>query len=218
MKLSRLQCGGWAIALVAGAVCAGCDKKATPVPRPSVNVQAASLSPEDSFKVVADTFRRGMEDIPIGFVMQNESGGRSAMTARNEVTHELIRPQKDGEPYKGIITVRVETRYSMQRATESPESTDEENEESKRVTPPEDDADAEVFDSDLVSAPVKEGGQAKPSAVDELAPAVARKADTQERKYELIYNDGRWKLTTKLDPKTEKSVQLAFDRALESQS
>jgi hypothetical protein len=217
MKFLGVRRSALAAASAVVAISAGCEKTAAPVVRPSVNVQAASLGPEESFKVVVDTFRRGMEGLPIGFRMQDESGGLSMMTAQNEVSYELIRPEKAGNPYKGIVTVRIETRYSMQRPTESPEPTEDENEQKKNITLPEDEGDAEVFDSELVSTPGK-GSRTKATATDELAPALARKADTHERKYELVYDNGRWKLTTKLDPKTEKSVQQAFDRALEQQS
>jgi hypothetical protein len=32
-----------------------------------------------------------------------------------------------------------------------------------------------------------------------------------------VYENGRWVLATKLDPKNEKSIQFAFDQALSSQ-
>jgi hypothetical protein len=38
------------------------------------------------------------------------------------------------------------------------------------------------------------------------------------RKYELVYEGGRWALVTPLDPKTEQSIQHAFDVALRTQS
>ena len=79
---------------------------------------------------------------------------------------------------------------------------------------------AEIFDPALVGTPEAEEQPSQPATPgsDNSDVTVTRKADRQERKYELVYENGRWVLTTKLDPNTEQSIQYAFDRALESQS
>ena len=46
---------------------------------------------------------------------------------------------------------------------------------------------------------------------------VTRRPDVQTRKYELVYENNKWLLTTTLDLKTEKSIQFAFDEALSIQ-
>src|SRR5688572_23283186 len=97
---------------------AGCDQKSSKPVQPIPPAQVAKPGPEESFAVIVETFRRGVEDIPIGFVVRDTAGGHSMMTGRNDVTHELIPPAKQGDPYKGVITVESESRYSLQRSEE----------------------------------------------------------------------------------------------------
>ena len=80
----------------------------------------AKPGPEESFELILETFRRGVEGVKIGFVAQRE-GGHSMMSGDNKVSHELIPPKKEGEPYKAIITVQSQSSYSLQRTTTTDE-------------------------------------------------------------------------------------------------
>jgi hypothetical protein len=44
-----------------------------------------------------------------------------------------------------------------------------------------------------------------------------RHEDKDARTFDLEYRDGRWVLLTKLDPKTEQSIENAFRTAFETQ-
>jgi hypothetical protein len=205
------------IALLAFSL-AGCrDEAASSASADAVNPRNAG--PEESFKLIVETFRRGIEDIPIGFIMRQESG-QSMMVGKNEVSHELIRPTKEGETYRAVITVSSQSRYSIQRTREEPEP-DDENEEQPATTEltgeSEDAAGQEIFDSELVgggSAPRNEPRRTSPGATEQF---VDRRADQGERDYDLVYEGGRWKLITELDDETEQAIRDAFKRALDTQ-
>jgi hypothetical protein len=145
--------------------------------------------------------------------MQDGSGSQTMMTGQNEVSHELIPPAKDGEPYKAIVIVTSQSRYSMQR---SPNEKKTEETDQSTESGGDNGSGVEVFDSEVASAP---GSTARPASTqpDKKGGAVARKDEKHESRYDLVYENGRWKLVTKLDPKTEGSIKLAFDRALQSQ-
>jgi hypothetical protein len=178
----------------------------------------AKPGPEESFELIVETFRRGIEDVPIGFVLHN-SEGHSMMTGRNEVSHELIRPTKDGEPYRAVITVGSQSRYSIQRSTSDEEESDEADEQQSDPLAEEgEESDLEFFDRELVGpGSAKQDRRSPPSTNENPEKTVTRQADKQERKYELVYEKGKWTLVTKLDPETEQSIQNAFKRALEMQ-
>jgi hypothetical protein len=203
----------------------GCDQKSNTPIQPAPPAQVAKPGPEESFELIVETFRRGVEDIPIGFVVRDRSGGHSMMTGRNEVTHELIPPANEGDPYKGVITVESESRYSLQRSTDAPEESANADQSSAdqsaaNLAPSGVDSGVEVLDPDLVTTPgaAPEERPSSSAKGEKNGVTVTRKADVHKRTYELVYRNGSWRLVTKLDPKTEKSIQYAFDRALESQS
>ncbi len=194
-------------------------------PHPNESAAAAKdpkkPTPEESFQLIVDTFRRGMEDVPIGFVMREESG-QSMMTGKREVSHQLIRPTKEGEPYRAIITVHTQSRYSIQRTKVPEENGLEEQAEvgSSGVEPvgePDGESGLETFDSDLVdaSSSSKETRRSTAAPTEEL---VARRPDEGQQKYELVYENGLWTLVTKPDPETEQSIQSAFEKALKTQT
>ncbi len=177
----------------------------------------AKQGPEESFEMIVETFRRGVEDVPIGFVSR-DGDGHSMMTGRNEVSHELIRPVKAGDPYKAIITVGSQSRYSIQRSTSQDEDQQSEEQDSGSFAQNEEDAGFKIFDRKLVNgSESRKDSRAAPSTSDNSEKSVTRQVDQQERNYELLYEDGKWRLITKLDPETEQSIQNAFDRALNMQ-
>ncbi|MEX0612827.1 MAG: hypothetical protein WD738_16060 [Pirellulales bacterium] len=210
-----------AVMLTALAVAIGCQDQSDTRQHTDVRSRHAKPSPEESFALIVETFRRGVEEVPIGFVL-HDSEGHSMMTGRNEVSHELIPPAKEGDLYKAVITVGSQSRYSIQRlASETDEKDDDQagDQTTDSFGESDDKSGLEVYDQDLIS---DSGGKnqdrrATPSPAEKTEKTVTRQADRQERKYELVYQNGRWSLITTLDPETEQSIQNAFKRALETQ-
>jgi hypothetical protein len=203
------------IVLFAAAL-AGCAKDGG---QQSVAAKRAKPGPEESFELIVETFRRGVEDVRIGFVVPDEHG-HSMMYGKNEVSHELIPPTKEGEPYKAVITVDSKSSYSIQRSGSS--SDDDENDQRQDVASVEDLANdpggLEILDDDLVSGSPTGNSSNRGSGDAASEPIVRRQAeDWPVRKYELEYRNGRWELVTKPDPETEQSIQNAFDQALKTQ-
>jgi hypothetical protein len=195
-------------------VSAGCQKKPAYVEAQPAAAKPAPTTPEESFETIFETFRRGVEDVPIGFVVQDSSGSRTMMTGRNKVTHKLLPPQKEGDPLRAEIKVTSDMQYSLQRSTQTPESDEsEQSDATADETAQSDNPDVEIFDPQVASAPSAAPAKADPGAV-----TVNQRNNTYERIYVLVYEGGRWKLVTELDLKTEESIKLAFDRALNSQS
>ena len=202
---------------ILGAGLAGCRNESASNASAGAGRTTTKPGPEESFKLIVETFRRGIEDIPIGFVMRQDSG-QSMMVGKNEVSHALVRPTKEGEPYRAIITVTSESRYSIQRTRE--EIAEDEREEQSAASDLLDDSaeedGQEVFDSELIgrASSKSDSRRSLPGATGQF---VDRRADEGEKNYELVYENGRWNLITELDPETEQAIGDAFDRALKTQ-
>jgi hypothetical protein len=198
---------------------AGCEEKSPRVIQPVTQRISANPTPEEKFNYIVATFRRGVEESNIYFRVPRE-GGHSMLAGHNEVTHELVKPTKEGEPYRGIITVVSQSHYSIQRSTDRPEDSPREeeayNQDSESPLGDLNSADGiGILDSDLARSE-SSGAGAQPNAVTSES-TVARRKDQTDRKYELEYHNGRWTLLTKLDPETEQGIQYAFDHALKTQ-
>lgn len=189
--------------------CAGCEQNSEVAPA-SATQAADQLAPQQSFDLIVETFRRGVEDVPIGFVVHDSSGSQTMMTGRNEVSQQLVPPAKQGDPYKAVITVKSTSRYSLKKSTEEP---GQPADQAAGATAAGAESTAQILDPDVVSNPSD-----RHVAADSNQVTVASKDDGYERTYELIYEKGRWKLVTELDPKTEGAIKFAFERALDSQS
>ena len=195
----------------------GCGDPAGSGAARSAGSTAEKSRPEQSFELIFETFRRGVEDIPIGFVVQR-GGGHSMMSGRNEVSHELIRPAKEGEPYRAIITVDSQARYSLQESSGVPEEEQQESPDSGSEfegLEPSDENGTEIFDPSLVTSSGSQARRALPGGPDKAVHRVP--PHVSKRDYELVYRDGRWALVTKLDPETEQSIENAFEQALKTQ-
>jgi hypothetical protein len=210
------MCNAFAAILCSVIASAGCQKPAaTPTgPATATSGESEANTPEATFTAIVEEFRRGVEEEPIGFVVQDGAGGKTMMTGSNQVTHEILAPKNDGDPLKAVIRVTSETKYSMQRTTES--GATETNEAPKRSSNGAlAEGDAQVFDPSIASTPGQNGKSASPT--DSVTGKALITDEKDERSYELVYENGRWKLTTKLDDKTEGLIKLAFERALATQ-
>lgn len=197
-------------ALLVVANFAGCSRevRTTPVGPP----RHANPTPEQAFDTIFDTFRRRIEDTPVGFVV-NDSTSRTSLVGTNKVSKELFPPAKEGEPYKAVITVTSESRYSILRTKESDDNTTDQNSGRKNNDPLAETNEAgEPVEPTL--PPKSDVGKGRIGA-DVIGPPAQGKPDV--RKYDLNYENGRWVLKTKLDTKTEQSIQNAFRNALDTQ-
>lgn len=171
---------------------------------------------EESFDLIMETFRRRIEETPIGFVISDGSG-RSTLTGTNKVSYELVRPATPADSYKAIITVVSHSNYSIKRTKENhSEDGRDKSHAGDSATAPGAGADTEYLSTGKAQPPPTEAAPEKASA----APAddvVARRPEEEIRKYELLYKDGRWILTTTLNKDTEQSIQNAFNSALANQ-
>jgi hypothetical protein len=203
------------VALVVAA-CSGCshEVRTTPVAPP----RYANPTPEQSFDTIFDMFKRRIEDTPVGFVV-SDSSGRSSLVGKNTVSKELIPPAKEGEPFKAIITVTSESRYSIMRTKETGEENPAEQSNSKKASDPlaeqSGEQQGELGEVALQAKPTADVGKGR-VATDVIKPPGQEKADI--RKYELEYKNGRWELKTELNSKTEQSIQNAFKNALDTQN
>jgi len=179
----------------------------------------AKVGPEESFQPIIEMFRRRMEETPVGFVVSDASS-RSTLTGTNKVSHEVIKPQNPDESYKAIITVTSQSRYWVARTKEDEESDrDKESKDAaakneKLSTDAPDEKNGKSFDpAGSVSGDSSRSGPG--SIIGERTSIPS--SDKDERKYELVYENGKWKLVTQLNPETEQSVQHAFENALATQ-
>ncbi len=178
------------------------------------------LGPDEKFKLVMDSFRRKVEDQPIGFVV-SEGGSRSTMVGTNKVSYEVTKPASPADHYTAVVTVASESRYSLHRTKSSSEDAEREktakNQNKNSLADRGDKKFIDAAGSNFGAAPSQDSSPiaSKPKQSDEET--VTRRPDEQIRKYELTYENEHWSLVTKLDKKTEGAIQFAFDEALAMQ-
>jgi hypothetical protein len=198
----------------------GCSESSAPVASRSAPRTGAKPGPEESFDLILETFRRGVEGVKVGFVARRE-GGHSLMSGNNKVSHELIPPKTEGDPYKAIITVQSESSYSLKRTTPTDSRDDNKsgNQDSQSGIAGEDDpVGIDILDSDLVGKPADTGPTSRPAPANVDTTTIARRPPSAAKKsYELRYENGRWTLVSKLDPDTEQGIANAFAYALNTQ-
>lgn len=212
------------VCLIFGAVAAvplvaGCNRSSGPAPGAVV----AKPTPEESFNFIMETFRRRIEGPPSGFVADNAGGGRSRLSASNKVESEVFPPAKEGDPYRAEVTVYSAARFSLKRAVdESGEPAKKDESRSNQSGIPSLDNPVTggngvgILDPELVSSRGNEpqARQTGPTAGESV---VTRREEEEKRVFKLEYVDGRWRLLTQPDPKTEKAIQSAFDEAIAAQ-
>jgi hypothetical protein len=172
---------------------------------------------EESFQAIIETFRRRMEETPVGFVVTN-SNGRSTMTGSNKVSYELFPPKTEKDPYKATITVRSQSRYSVKVSSETADDSGHEksNNKNDRLASDKDQKGSEAFDSSF-GKNATDSSKSNPQSTH-VTEQVLPHTDVEEHKYDLIYQDGRWVLVTELNKETEQAIQNAFKSAFETQS
>lgn len=193
------------------AACISCNRSETS--RKVTSAKPAKPAAEESFDYIMETFRRRMEDTPIGFIV-SDGTGRSTLTGTNKVSYELIRPATPSDPYKAVVTVVSRSNYSIKRSKENPQDEGhDKNSKDDSSARPGDEGKSEFISANPVSPVPADAARSVPGATpsDDV---VARRPEEEVRKYELLYKNGRWVLTTELNKETEQSIQNAFNSAL----
>jgi basic membrane lipoprotein Med (substrate-binding protein (PBP1-ABC) superfamily) len=168
-----------------------------------------------------EEFKRKVEDIPIGFVVTG-ANTRSSMVGTNKVSYEMIPPAGGENRYKAVVTIVSQTQYSFHRSKSTGEEGDKEQNGQNQSTLNErkDSTSISILDSTLAGKATRSSSEANGRSSDKNDSAeevAASRPDQRVRKYDLVYENGRWVLATKPDPKNEKSIQFAFDQALSGQ-
>ena len=199
-------------AAMVGVTISGCGSEAPSNTNNLVASQSpAQPTPEQSFKRIVELFSNAIDTndsgVRTGFVFRGEDG-HSSMSVRKEVTNEFIPPAKEGEPYRGTITVTSHMSYSMRMTPDDSSDKKSGTADQTDFSDPTTDDGVDVLDSDLLAPAKRNNG---PAASDEV---VARRTEEDVRTYELEYDNDHWVLKTELDPNTEQSIQFAFDHIL----
>jgi len=221
MNTARLRLVSSVLCLCVAALVGGCNRDAAG-PSSAAAAKQAKPDPEESFKRIMEEFRRKVEDIPIGFVVTN-ANTRSSMVGTNKVSYELIPPAGGENRYKAVVTILSQTQYSFHRSKSTGDENDKDqngnNQNQSTLNERKDNTSISILDSTLAGKATRSptdasGSSSKTDSAEEVA---ASRPDQRVRKYDLVYENGRWVLATKPDPKNEKSIQFAFDQALSSQ-
>jgi hypothetical protein len=200
-----------ALSLAIPALAAGCDRHLANGKQATV----AKNSPEDRFQNILESFRRKIEDQPVGFVVA-EGGSRTTMMGTNKVTSEVIRPETTDGHFKAIITVSSHSGYSLRRA-ESERDKNSPSQGSSSLDDAKEKQGIGILEPDLASSPHNESPQSAAKTTQPGENIVTRRPHDDIRKYELVDDGDRWVLITKPDPKTEQSIAFAFSEALARQ-
>jgi len=215
MKLAVVRVAILSLVALAAGFCGGCNRQASGERKALAG--KSNPGPEESFKVILESFRRKIEDTQIGFTV-SVAGSRSTMVGKNKVSYELIPPATPEDQYKAVITVDSQSAYSLRRSKNGGEESDREqstNQNRKTLTEPGEDRGIGIRDPEMArNSGTDSSGPKSPQSNEDT---VARVPNEQIRKYELRYDKGRWALVTKLNPDTERSIQFAFEQALATQ-
>ncbi len=166
-----------------------------------------------------ESFNRKIDGQPVGFVV-TQGTTRSTMLGTNKVTSEIIKPTTPDGHYKAIVTIATESHYSLRRTKTAEEAEHEQNAKNQKKNGAADldgKDSVSILDSDL-AGPQKIDAPPSPTKLPtQDEDLVSRRPDEDVRKYELVDDGQHWVLVTKLDPKTEQSIQFAFDEAIKQQ-
>jgi hypothetical protein len=203
------------LSLAIPALSAGCDRHSAN----GESAESAKNAPEVRFQHILESFRRKIEDQPVGFVV-SDGGSRTTMMGMNKVSSELIRPQTADGRLKAVITVSSQSRYSLRRsktASEEAEHEQNKNQGTNALADPKEKQGVGILEPDLARGSRNETTQSSPTSSVPDEGLVSRRPNEDIRKFELEYDAGRWVLLTKTDPKTEQSIAFAFSEALAHQ-
>jgi hypothetical protein len=187
---------------------------------PQATATTSPTTPEESFQEIVRLVKDGIEvqgGGPVSVVVPGDNAS-TRFQVQNTVTSQIFPPSDANAAYRGTITVTSTSTYSLRKSTEdngddkNADKSAKDNGFSLQGDSDEADPGFEAMDDQLVS---DEPASDKTGAT--TIKKVQRRSDENVRTYDLVYDDGRWALTSKLDPETEKSIENAFKRALSLQ-
>jgi len=194
------------LALIALLTSWGCDDSAT-----SGGGQAP-ISPEESFRSIVATIRRGIETSggALAGGVPHRDGGFTTIAVSNKVVDKYIAPANETELPRGTITIESESHVTIQRApagegrTEQPADNADTN-----------DAGLTVDVSDPVAMAQSRNSSRRAARSSSDAPIARPNKATMS--YELVHREGRWELVTEIDKEKNRAAHEAFDYALKTQ-
>jgi hypothetical protein len=192
----------------------GCEQKpATPVPPIAVRA-----TPEQSFEQIVKVVTDGLEMPGAGsmFITQKD-GSSTRFQVHNSVTSKLTPPAGANESYRGTIVVTSRSVYSLRQTKEEEDEEAAPAQQSSFGMEEEIDAGGsgfQVMDDELITGS-KNDGKAGGQEIER----VQRHTDEEVRKFDFAYENDRWVITSKIDPKAEGQAAIvgAITRALQLQ-
>src|SRR3954464_12354247 len=160
------------LSLAISALAAGCDRHFGS----GRSADVAKSTPEERFQHILESFRRKIEDQPVGFVV-SDGGSRTTMMGMNKVTSELIRPQNADGHFKAVITVSSQSRYSLRRA-KIDETEREQNAKNQGTTPLADPKERQgigILEPDLAAGARTDTSQSTPKSSQPEEDIVSRR-------------------------------------------
>jgi len=216
MDMNLRHCTFRLVLLAAGpllAINSGCNEQ----PATSVPTASTRPSPEDSFQQIVQVITDGLELPGAGsmFVTQRD-GSSSRFQVHNSITSKLTPPAAANEPYRGTITVTSRSVYSLRKIEEDAKDDRPAEQGGFGMMDEIDESGSgfEVMDRELVT-----GSKNDDKAGGQEIERVQRHSDEEVRNYEFAYENDRWVLKSKVDPKAEgqAAIASAIDRALRLQ-
>jgi hypothetical protein len=171
---------------------------------------------EVRFERIAEDLHRaiGTDDPRLSRDTGVPGGGNAEWS--HKMTQQLEPPQEKGENWRGTFTITTRYKLTIFTRKNKDKTKDAEGASEDAAADPLDPS-AEVtdsFDPGAIDPGASVGG-----GVDVLTSGspITTRDNEKVRTFQLEYVNDRWKLITKTDPDTEKSIQAAFDYALRRQ-
>jgi hypothetical protein len=209
MSYRLRTCGALLLGAAALAIVTiGCKEPAPP---------AKPVTPESTFEAIVESISEALE------IRSGEDGGflsagtgvSSRFRVHNTIESKLIPPAKADEPYRGEIAVITRSIYSLRTSPEDEKDDDKKKPNANRNSSLlEESAESGPGFSSLDESLVAEADD-KSGRIE--VESVQRRADTVERKYELVLKNNRWELVSKIDKEKDAAIENAFQRALSQQ-
>jgi hypothetical protein len=195
--------------LAGSALVAGCEESAPARTVPRIVAE----TPEAKLEVAMERLRSAMIDAA--------AAQGSGVVSQRKSSYRLIPPVEEHGQYKAEVTIQtvVALAHAPAAATLPPRKEDDEpatweedeaalEEEEFKVDERPDEAD-EADEADVANDEEQE--------IDDngvTRKAIAQSRETKTDVYDLVYEDDRWKLATKLDPKDDEVAKYLFKFAL----
>lgn len=196
--------------LLAALASLGCEP---PVERDAAAQADPLPTPEERFESIVTTLKRQLENEKLSGLnaktQYNSPPGSPITNAKVRVLHELIPPESEGEPYRGVVSLSTKSTVTVVLAEPSgEEAADSAAKRKAKLAELETDLEG-VADLDTLMSP--SASRAAASPIHEIKP------DETASRFELEYRDGLWRLVSELDRENEPFYAVAIEYALKRQ-